>query len=89
MDYFIHPIKYVDMLKKAWNNFANNRFKNLLLYIVAVVCIITIISSIVSIGISFQKDSDPVLILSLLLAILVAILVLSVLIISINFTFIK
>ena len=89
MDYFIHPIKYVDMLKKAWNNFANNRFKNLLLYIVAVVCIITIISSIVSIGISFQKDSDPVLILSLLLAILVAILVLSVLIISSNFTFIK
>ena len=68
MDYFIHPIKYVDMLKKAWNNFANNRFKNLLLYIVAVVCIITIISSIGFIGISFQKDADPLSTLSFLLA---------------------
>jgi len=77
------------MLEKTWNNFTNNRFKNLLLYIVGGVCIITIVSSIVSIGISFQKDLDPVLILSLLLAILVAILVLSVLIISSNFTFTK
>lgn len=81
------------MLKKIWNSFANYRFKNKLLYLVVVVCVITIIYSIFFIGVSFQKDSDPLSTLSLLLAILVSTLIISVLIISngmfSDFTFIK
>ena len=81
------------MLKKIRNSFVNYQFKIILLYAVIVVCIITIISSIGFIGISFQKDSDPLATLSFLLAILISTLILSVLIISnrvsSNFTFIK